>query len=226
MSNSLYNKEIKCLVCKKTFHTKKVRTSSIRVEKRDADFCTYYKGVNPLLYGVNVCPYCGYTVLDSMMEEAISPSGKQTIKKEISEGWIQREFGDERTVGKAIEAYKLALLCCETLSQKKGILGIICLRLAWLFRFIEDDREETFLRHTIHCFEEAFRYERFPIAKLDEISVSYLLGELNRRIKNYEEAIGWFDQTLRNSEIKRKRKLEIQTREQWRLAKEEYKNTL
>ncbi|QXM05642.1 DUF2225 domain-containing protein [Crassaminicella indica] len=222
MNKVLYDKEIQCPVCKNVFHTKKVRSSAVRVEKRDTDFCVYYNGENPIFYAVFACPNCGYAALESVFQE-ISPLGKKMILSEISPKWVQRDLGKERTVDNAIEVYKLALLCAELMNQKKGILGMLCLRLAWLYRYIGEERELEFLGHAVNCFEEAFRYEPLPIGNLDEVSLLYLLGELNRRLEQYDEAIDWFNKAVSNREIKRKRKLDMLAREQWLLAKEEYK---
>ncbi|QZY57376.1 DUF2225 domain-containing protein [Crassaminicella profunda] len=222
MNGALYDKEIQCPVCKNIFHTKKVRSSAVRVERRDTDFCVYYNGENPIFYGVFVCPNCGYASLESVFQE-ISPLGKKNISTKLSPKWIQRDFGNERNVYKAIEAYKLALLSGQLINQKKGILATICLRLAWLYRYIDGEREIDFIEHAVNCFEEAFRYEPLPIGNLDEVSLVYLLGELNRRLKKYDEAIDWFNRAVSNRAIKRKRKLDAMAREQWSLAKEEYK---
>lgn len=222
MAEPLYDKEIRCPICKNIFHTKKVRTSAVRLEKRDEDFCVYYNGENPIYYAVFACPNCGYAALESIFQE-ISPKGKNIITSKVSSKWVQRDFGKERTVYKAIEVYKLAILCGQLLNYKKGILGILCLRLAWLYRYIAEMREFHFLEHALICLEDAFRYEPLPIGNLDEVSLLYLLGELNRRLNKYDEAINWFNKAVNNRAIKRKRKLDILAREQWRLAKEEYK---
>ncbi|MCT4607398.1 MAG: DUF2225 domain-containing protein [Marinisporobacter sp.] len=222
MNKALYDKEIQCPVCKNLFSTKKMRTSAIRIEKRDTDFCVYYNGENPIFYGVFVCPNCGYAALESVFQE-ISPSGKKIILEKIGAKWEQRNFGSERDIYKAIEVYKLALLSGQLINQKKGILATLCLRLSWLYRYIDIERELDFTAHAVNCFEEAFRYEPLPIGNLDEVSLLYLLGELNRRLGKYDAAIDWFNKAVSNRDIKRKRKLDVMAREQWSLAKEEYK---
>lgn len=222
MNLALYDKEVNCPICNNVFHTKKVRSSAVRIEKRDTDFCIYYNSENPMLYTVWVCPNCGYAALESGFQE-VSNVGKKQIIARISNNWVQRSFGEKRSVGEAIEAYKLALLCGQLINVKKGVLGILCLRLAWFHRYIGEPRELEFLQHAVACFEEAFRYETLPIGNLGEIEILYLLGELNRRLEKYEEAIDWFNKAVTNPMIKRKRNLEVQTREQWRLAKEEYR---
>jgi len=102
-------------------------------------------------------------------------------------------------------------------------LGTICLRLAWLYRYNNEEREKEFLRHAAECYEEAYRYEGLPIGGLDEISIVYLLGELNRRIEKYEDAIYWFNKAISHPGIKQKKNLELQIRDQWNIAREQFK---
>jgi len=223
MSDTLYAKEIKCPVCEFIFTTQKVKTSSIRIEKRDTDFCVYYAGDNPLFYGVYVCPSCGFAALESGFEN-IGTVSKKIILDNISSKWMSRDFGKERNIYEAIDAYKLALLCGQLTKQKNGVLGSICLRLAWLYRYLGEEREYQFLKYAAESFEEAFRYEKLPIGGLDDLSITYLIGETKRRLEKYEDAIYWFNKALRNPGIKQKKKLEMQIRDQWRSAREHFKH--
>ncbi|MDF2546259.1 MAG: hypothetical protein K0R93_1157 [Anaerosolibacter sp.] len=223
MVNVLYDKAITCPVCKNIFHTKKVRTSATRIEKRDTDFCTHYIGENPILYNVFVCPMCGYAALESGFEE-INAAGKKMIQESISRRWTQRSFGEERTILEAIETYKLALLCSQILGHKKGTLANICLRIAWLYRYLSHEKEFEFLTHAVNCFEQAFANEPMPIGNLDDVSLTYLIGELHRMIGNYEEAVEWFGKAVSNPAIKTKKKIDTMAREQWRLAKDAYRS--
>ncbi|KXG78930.1 DUF2225 domain-containing protein [Thermotalea metallivorans] len=223
MKNALYDKEVTCPLCKNIFRTKKVRTSSTRIEKRDTDFCTYYTSENPMFYGVFVCPMCGYAAMESTFHE-INGAGKKAIEENITRRWTQRSFGGERTIQEAIEAYKLALLCGQLINQKKGVIGNICLRIAWLYRYANDPKETDFLKHAVRCFEQAFVSEPLPIGNLDEVTLMYLIGEIHRLIGNYEEAIEWFSKAVGNPAIKTKKKIDTLAREQWRLAKESFKN--
>ncbi len=222
MSDSLYAKEIKCPICQNIFYTQRVKSSALRIEKRDSDFCVHYAGENPIYYGAYVCPLCGYAALESNFGD-IELKAKKAIQESIVSRWVQRDFGKKRTINEAIETYKLTLLCGQVARQKKGTLGGICLRLAWLYRYNHEEREIDFLKHATECFEEAYRYESLPIGGMDDVSITYLLGELNRRLGKYEDAIYWFNKAIGNPGIKQKKSLGIQAREQWGLAREQFK---
>src|SRR5690554_2423077 len=54
----LYDSKETCIICSKEFPIKKVRKSRLRVIKKDDDFCTYYKNVNPYFYEFLFCKHC------------------------------------------------------------------------------------------------------------------------------------------------------------------------
>ena len=160
--SELYDKKIKCPVCEKQFVTKKVRTSKLKLIKRDADFLSYYEGENPLLYNVFVCPYCGYAALEDKFNK-INSREIDLIKNTISSKWNERNFSDKRTVDEAIDAYKLALLSGEILEYSKYNLANICIRISWLNRIKEDKEEE----------------ERFTILARDLYRQAYTTESIN-----------------------------------------------
>ena len=215
--SELYDKKIKCPVCDVQFTTKKVRTSKLKLIKRDADFLSYYEGENPLFYNVFVCPNCGYAALEEKFNK-IKPREKEKIKNTISTKWNKQSFSDKRTVDEAIDAYKLALLSGEILEYSKYDLGNICLRLCWLNRIKEDKEEED--RFTIlarDLYRQAYTTESI---NMGATTLSYLIGELSRQIEDIEESLNWFNTTLRSPDIKENVALEKMVREQWQLTKE------
>ncbi|MDK2919088.1 MAG: uncharacterized protein PWQ37_1821 [Candidatus Petromonas sp.] len=222
MNNELYEKTVHCPVCDRDFTTQKVRTSAIRVENRDEDFCPYYKSQNPLFYSVFVCPHCGYAALEGDFSR-IGEREKEKIKETISPKWRPRSYDGERTIEDALEVYKLALLCSQVIGASESTIGKICLRLAWLHRYLGDEKEKDFIKFAVKAFHKAYTTERLDEDQNDMVIILYLLGELNRRVGNYKDAIKWFDKALREPSIKKKRHIELKAREQWSFTREEYR---
>lgn len=223
MIEELYERTIRCPICNRDFVTKKLRTSAIRISKRDQDFCPYYDGENPLFYGVFVCIHCGYAAFEKSFSKK-KPDDKKRVIDIITPRWNSRSFGGKRSLDDAIETYKLALLCCNVLEGKNSEIGKVCLRLSWFYRYKGDvEKERKFIFFTINSFEKAFTGERINSDEYDEIAILYLLGELNRRVDNYNKSIMWFDKVLSHPQIKSKRHIEIKTREQWGLARAQHK---
>ena len=215
--SELYEKKVKCPVCKKQFITNKVRTSKLKLVERDADFLSYYEGENPLLYNVFVCPSCGYAALEDKFNR-IRPREIDIIKNTISPKWNERDFSGKRTIEDAIEAYKLALLSGEILEYSKYDLANICIRLTWLNRMKDDkEEEERFTSLARDLYKEAYSNESI---NMDEITLAYLVGELSRKIGEREEALNWINTALKSPNIKDNVALEKMVREQWQAVKE------
>ncbi|ABR49747.1 conserved hypothetical protein [Alkaliphilus metalliredigens QYMF] len=217
-----YDKTIKCPVCDTQFETKRVRTRKLKALKRHDDFFVSYEGVNPFYYHVWICPQCGYSATESGYEEKLTKAQRDFLYAQIATKWKQRDFGKVRTFEEAQESYKLALIVGQLLKKPKAYIGGLCLSLAWLHREQNSSKEKDFLQFALNCYSEAYETEPLPLGNLDEISVSYLLGELNRRLGYYPEAIRWYAKTLEHPDIKNKRMIQLKSRTQWQLAKEEY----
>ena len=222
MDKFLYTKELVCVVCSKKHETCKVRIRKLPVEKKDSDFHIWYKDVNPVYYNVWVCPNCGLSVTESE-HIPISTEQKSVFLKSIGVKWTKRDFSGERTYEQAVESHQLALLTGQVLNKSNGYLGGLCLRLAWLFREYNDSRENQYLKHALDHLEAAYSSESFPIAGLDEISLSYLIGELKRMLGSPKEAIFWFSRALGHPDIKNKRLIQRKARDQWQTARDAYR---
>ncbi|MBU5675385.1 DUF2225 domain-containing protein [Alkaliphilus sp. MSJ-5] len=221
VDNLLYDKDCTCPICKNQFTTKKVRTRSLRIENREDDFNVIYKNINPNYYYIWVCPKCGYSSTEKEFEN-INKNQATILQQSIGVKWNERSFSGVRTFHEAEESYKMALLVAQILKKSKAYIGGICLRLAWLYREAKSPREEEFLNYTLNFFQNAYQTERLDAAGLDEVSLAYLNGELNRRLGRQREAIKWYSVALDHPDIKTKRHIQLKAREQWRLAREQY----
>lgn len=215
----LYIKKVDCPVCNNKFATMKVKSSRLRLQKKDSDFLAYYKGENPIKYGVFVCPECGYSAMEEFFEK-ISDEGKRDVKELISSKWTKRDFSGPRTIEEAIECHKLALYCGQVLSKKSFELGKLCLRTAWLHRIGEDPGETRFLELSLAKYIEAYENEPLSRYNVDELTMEYLIGELFRRVGNNKEALVWLGKVISNPFIKANPSIEKLTREQWKIARE------
>ncbi len=221
MESLLYDKDCICSVCTYKFTTKKVRTRPLRIEKREEDFNIIYKNINPNYYYIWVCPICGYSATEREFDN-IRKDQIKIVKSMVSSKWKERDFGGIRTFQEAEESFKMALLIAQILEKSKAYTGGVCLRLAWLYREIKSPKEQEFLSHALKHFEKAYQTERIDEAGLDEVSLAYLNGELNRRLGYHSDAIKWYGTALEHPNIKRKRQIQIKARQQWSMAREQY----
>ncbi|TYQ15511.1 UNVERIFIED_CONTAM: hypothetical protein Cloal_1977 [Acetivibrio alkalicellulosi] len=220
MENSLYNKTVICPVCVKKIEVTKVKSKSCVIEKRDTDFCVYYETVNPLIYDVWVCEFCGYAAQGDKFEN-ISSSDANKIIKSITPYWKKRSFSGERTIEKGLEAFKLALYNLQKIKSKPSDYAKICIRIAWIFRILKDEKEKEFISYALKYYYEVYDKEDLPIGKFDKYTCMYMIAELNRRIGNYDESIVWFNRLITSNEARSNKVLMESAREQYHIAKEQ-----
>lgn len=221
MKEALYNTKITCPVCSKKIEVTKVKSKNCIVSSRDTDFCIYYKTVNPIFYDVWVCEFCGYAAQGEKFEEISSKDANEIIKK-ISSRWKKRSFTGIRSIETALETFKLALLNIQKMNNSKpSDYTRICMRIAWLYRILGDEREKKFLKHALKFYYETYENEEFPIGKMDISVCIYMIAELNRRVGDYEEATVWFNRLVSSQEARKNKVLMEMAREQYYLTKEQ-----
>jgi len=203
----------------KEFEVTKVKSNASKISSIDTDFCVYYEGINPILYDVWVCEHCGYAAQNDKFEKILLREAK-LILSEITPKWTQRSFSGERTIHQALEAFKLALVNIDVRKGKPSDYAKVCIRIAWLYRLLDDPKEKVFLKFTADNYAKAFQTERFPVDKLDENTCMYTIAELNRRIGNNLEAVKWFSGIISSKDARKNTKLLEKTREQYQLAKD------
>lgn len=212
----LYDKKVLCLACGYSFNTKRVRSSFVRVQAIESDFGKVYKEgtINPTFYEADVCPACGFT-----STEAFSQSFPNGTKDEIARQfamWKPQEFGKERTVNDAIKAMKLAILSANLKKEVRVVTGGICLRLAWIYRAIENITEEKrFLQAAYTHYKASYETGDYLGTQMTEMRILYLLGELARRLEKNDEAGQYFTKVIQHKKRATEVKIVEMAREQW-----------
>lgn len=192
----LFDKKIICPVCNSTFHQKVVKVKSPRIISKDSDFFIRYKAINPYFYDVWICNSCGYSSLKSEFFK-LRDFQKNKILENISPKWSKKNYPAILNVDNAIERYKLALITSNIINKRATISAIITLKLAWMYRLKKDSNLETFfLEKSLACFLDAFYNDPFPIFGLQRDGLTYLIGDLYKRLNDNKNAILWFSQVI------------------------------
>jgi uncharacterized protein (DUF2225 family) len=194
----------------------------MKVKKRDTDFRAEYEFVNPTFYGVDVCPNCGHARFESDFHD-VNEAAKKVIQDKISSKWQKKDFCGQRNVSDAIEVHKLALLNYNITHYKVSTIAKACLRLSWFYHGMESDFYDRFAKHALESYEKAYTSENLDENPKEELTILYLLGELNRRFGQYKKAMEWFSLGLRSPVINDEKFLSESLKEQMRLAKNEAK---
>ena len=218
---SLYEKKITCTFCEHTFQTMKVRTRALKVKKIETDFCTIYEdeSISPYLYFVNVCPKCGFSFTEQF-SPYFTKESKDEIHEKIEMHWKSREFSSERSYDDAIITYKLALISAQTKHEPMIIIAGLYMRLAWLYRKLQDEeQEQRFLRLSLQSYEESYGNGDYSSKGMATIRLEYLIGEINFRLGKFQEALQFYNRVVSQEKQTTERALVKQARQQWRAVR-------
>jgi uncharacterized protein len=247
LDSGLYTVSTTCPICEKSFDVLKVKTSAIKLERIDEDFCIHYKDINPLLYEPWICEHCGYAgfgVNFAVMSEleirelqklclmkftedpAKNPFELTDFHKHVYKYFDSLNSDGERDNLAAIQAYEILLLNQKARNASLSLRAKTLMRVGWIYRLMNDPREMEYLKEAADYFAKAYQMEAFPIGKFDSATCAYLIGELNRRIGNLREAMEWLGRVVRLPPGSETSKIVEKAREQIQVIKssEEYAN--
>ncbi len=143
-----------------------------------------------------VCPTCGYAALKSDFQK-IQSYKREVILVKIGNQWQGKEYPQVYNEEIAIERYKLALLNAVLGEFKDSTKAMLCLKIAWMYRLLENKEDEkAFLERALQGFVIAYENERTPIYGLNIYSLQYIIGELYRRIGDYTNAKLWLGRVI------------------------------
>lgn len=227
---ALYEKTCLCLHCQTAFSTKRVRSGTLSMERRDSDFCTWFKeqALNPILYAVSVCPACGFAFTD-VFTKKLTPWQTKAVAEQIVAKWTPKDFGSTRQMTEAIASYKLAIYAAELTDQPHSVKAGLYMRLAWLYRFQGNQQEEIrFIGLAVKEYEQSYIHSDYAQGdkEMSEVRLLYLIGELYRRLEAYDLAIRYFGKALefRNRTIENG--ILRMAQDQWQLAREQHKEKI
>ncbi|TCK98821.1 hypothetical protein EDC19_1261 [Natranaerovirga hydrolytica] len=206
----IYAKSYTCPVCENGFKSKVVKTGKARLVGTDTDLRPKYNYVDSIKYDVVVCPRCGYAAMNRFFDNIISTQ-KKWIRENISVNFKGlKENDDIYDYEEALKRYKLALINAVVKKSKLSEKAYTCLKITWLLRGQQeairkkDDpyikvlqkQELEFAQKAYQGFHQGFTKESFPICGMDEMTLTYLIGELARRTGDNEESLKWLSKVI------------------------------
>lgn len=209
----LFDKTYTCPVCDEEFHSKMIRTGKVKLLSADTDLRPKYQLVDSLKYDALVCPNCGYAAL-SRFFKFMMPAQAKLIRENISKNFSGlAPSGNTYTYDDAIARHQLALANAVVKKAKTSEKAYTCLKMAWLYRGKAESlpkdtpdydnvikelagEERELLENAYDGFLNAFSKEAFPMCGMDELTVTYLVADLARRIGKYEESSRWISKVL------------------------------
>lgn len=197
----LYDKRYTCPVCDIGFTSKTVRAGKIKLVSKDTDLRAIYEVADPHKYDVVACENCGYSALGRYFGK-LSTRQMRDIRDQVGTNFKGISNDKELfTYDDAILRYKLALVCSIVKHAKNSEKGYTSLKMAWVIRGkrLSLDPKDTTIKQLYEeemecitnayaCFIEALATEMLPIAGMDESTIKYLMAELARKLKKYDES--------------------------------------
>lgn len=219
-----FPRDYSCPVCMASFSSLSVRSSSVNVVRRETDFHTVYRGINPLHYSIVVCPSCEYAAPSQRFSDPLQSEQVQELSRALMQLKIydRPDYCMERDVYTALQCFRLAVRSAQLKKASKGELAGLLLSTAWIADEAgESDLELAYRREALKCYIEAYNHESAVIGNLSDLQVGYLIGELFRRDGDLDEAITWFSKVVFHPDIKKHPSVEKGARDQWALAREQ-----
>jgi len=179
--------ELRCPICDTRFRSQAVVSTNSFGGKR-TDFHERAAGTQPLPYLVHMCSRCGYSGAErDFTEEAeVSPMIKEHVWNELAPA-----LSCGSVVGS--EKYEAAAKVAEWQSMEPRHIADLLLRAAWCCVDEGDiEAERYFRRRAAWMFERSL--ESYDGVARDERAVlTYLIGELWRRVGDSALANDWFN---------------------------------
>ncbi len=191
MSVNLMQMDFDCPICKAKFKAPRVRRAKLILIGMDNDLREYHEGIDAVLYDVISCHHCGFTSTNegfANFEEIYVERTKLGIKElEIQKIQLNQVLPDD-----AITRYINAINLLNYKKAKNSEYYFLYSRLAWVYRTIPSvealENEYLSLKKAFEYLEKAYKLEPTPFLGIDESTIIFTLGEIARRIGEYEKA--------------------------------------
>ena len=186
VSTRFSEKEFSCPVCGFVFSSRIVESVSHRGQ--DSDFFPHYLGDDPMPYFLVQCGSCGFCAYpgDYNLEGEKSKLLKHSFIRAVLEQPLSRKLSPDA------QKFFLAGRIYERLEKDPYHIGSLYLRGSWCCRREEDRRAEIELQQLAVKFLRS-SVERATGLNPDNVPVvTYLVGELYRRLEDRDEAREWF----------------------------------
>lgn len=191
-----------CPICEQTMRVVKTR-SRIMVTSRDEDACTHYKNFCPYYYTVWVCEHCGFAADEKTFTTKMPDRHLLILRAVLLTKNIKVPFAEERTIGNASTAFRLALKFLDLIHGKSSKKAKYAHQLAWVYREAGDvEQEREFLQKAVKYYEEALATEHFPIDALTDNAVIYLIAAIYKRLGEPDKATPYLSKLISDKGVK------------------------
>jgi uncharacterized protein (DUF2225 family) len=231
MTEPIWIKEVKCPACDAVFKTARVKPSALKVKAGEADFHKIYENINPLLYAVTSCPNCNYSARNDDFDDKTMEYHPEIVKLAMAIKDSKKNIRFQETKEIDIEtAVKKHLLAITFAKQYKPMdpltVAGLYMHIAWMYREQGNkDKDLEYQKFALEYYIMTFEKGSHIPEKIGEPGIIYLIGELNRVLGNYSEAVTWFSRVVKHDQISNFPNIENLARDAWeKITEEKRKN--
>lgn len=193
-------REHKCPYSNRVFDTVAVKANAYTVRRRDPDFRPHYQGVNPLHYAVLVSPV-GFAAEEPVYKR--SPEllfrDREALLETLQTHMMEGDFCGMRDIAMACRTYEMALACTPHLRMPRSEVAGLALRASWVYmEWAEEgfeaaaDQAIALRRIALESYLVAYEKEDVTKLKLGSAGVGYLIAELMREQRRFDDSLRWF----------------------------------
>lgn len=179
--------QLSCPICFNEFSSRAVMSTNSFGGKR-TDFHERAAGTQPLPYMIHTCSKCGYTGSERDFGEEVEVSA--TMKERVWDE-LAPKVPDGPMTGS--DKYEFAAKVAIWQGAGPRAIAMLLLRAAWCCVDEDDvEAERYFRRKAAWMFEQALAsYD--GVERDERAALTYLVGELWRRVGDLSQARQWFD---------------------------------
>lgn len=194
---------IECPISGTVFDYLRVRTKAVRPVSRDSDFYVRYKGTDPALYSLIVCPGCGYTAYRDDFDDLTDEERTMLFaSREARTARLPKSLCGLRSAQDGVLATDLALECYAQRRPNERRHAVLLHRRAWAERERGDTAAELkYLGAAREAYQGAFERDSH-ISDESAVRAAYLIGDLWLRLGEPTEAARWLETAVRVPEAK------------------------
>jgi len=183
-----------CPVCEARFPVTAVQ--SCGSYSADSDFRPHHWGPDPLENFVHSCTECGFSGRDDDFRDGVSEVVMRKIRK-----FLSPRTRDLTRANAPFFRYEFMALIHEWEDRPSLEVGDSFLRASWVARARGNrEKERLYQREAVRRFEEALEIGECE-AQESRAVVSYLVGEIHRRLNRKRRAETWFHRALEEFDL-------------------------
>jgi uncharacterized protein (DUF2225 family) len=174
-----------CPVCEARFRVSAVDCCGSHGS--DSDFRPVYWGPDPLESFVHACPECGFSGYAEDYREGVTETVIRKIRK-----FLTPRIRDLKRPNSPFFKYEFLALIYEWEDRASLEVGDSFLKASWVARARQNrEKERLYQREAVRRFEEALEIGECQ-DQAQRAVVSYLVGDLHRRLNRRRRAETWF----------------------------------